>query len=286
MKQNFFCNNKGCPYYPYYCCQNTCWIGLAGPTGPTGPTGATGPAGEAGAIGPQGPQGITGPAGPTGATGPAGEAGAIGPQGPQGITGPTGPTGATGPAGEAGAIGPQGPQGITGPAGPTGATGPAGEAGAIGPQGPQGITGPAGPTGATGEAPNDIFASFNTFQALLPVGSLISLYPDISDPTGSIVAADPTHIMLAPGYYLVSYKASVLFQAASYMQITPSYNGTAHLDAGIYFATSTGGTSASGSAFIIIRAPAQTVFTLTYSGSSEARAGDINLTILRLNRPL
>ena len=224
-----------------------------------GPRGATGPAGAAG------PQGVTGATGPTGATG------AAGPTGPAGL-GITGPTGAAGPRGATGPAGVAGPQGVTGATGPTGATGAAGPTGVM------------GPTGAAGEAPDDIFASYAAVQSVYNNGDLITLYPAITDPTGNITAADLTHITLAAGYYLISYKVSVIFPTANYMQITPSYNGTPHLDTGIYFATSTNGSSACGSAFFVLYAPSPTVFTLTYSGSGRATGGDVNLTILKLQR--
>ena len=243
------------------CCCPTCG-GVTGITGPTGPTGATG------VTGPTGPTGATGNAGPTGPTGATGDAGPTGPTGATGNAGPTGPTGATG---DAGPTGPTGATGNTGPAGPTGATGD---------------TGPTGPTGAAGETPDDVFASFSAFQLPLTVGSLIPLFPDISDPTGNIAAADTEHINLSPGYYLVSYKVSAVFRTANYMQITPSYNGTSHLDTGIYFATSTNGSSVCGSTPLIIRVPAQTQFSLTYSGSGNAVDGQVNITFLRLRRPL
>ena len=131
-----------------------------------------------------------------------------------------------------------------------------------------------------------MFASFANIQYPLTTGSLITLFPDVTDPTGTIVATDTEHISLAAGYYLISYKVSCIFQKANYMQITPSYNGTAHLETGIYFATSTDGSSACGSAFIIVQAPSPTTFTLTYSGSADARNGEINLTIVKLRRPL
>lgn len=70
------------------------------------------------------------------------------------------------------------------------------------------------------------------------------------------------------------------------MQITPSYNGAAHLETGIYFATSADGSSATGSAFLIVQASTATEFSLSYSGSSDATEGEINLTILKLRRPL
>ena len=69
------------------------------------------------------------------------------------------------------------------------------------------------------------------------------------------------------------------------MQITPSYNGTSHLETGIYFATDSP-SSACGASFIILRAPAATTFTLTYTGSGNAVEGEINITILKLRRPL
>ena len=75
---------------------------------------------------------------------------------------------------------------------------------------PTGATGDAGPTGATGPAgtvPDNVFASFFNYGPRLTPGSLISLYPSVTDPTGQITAADPTQLVLAPGYYLISYSA-------------------------------------------------------------------------------
>ena len=206
-----------------------------------------------------GATGEMGPPGPTGSTGAAGE------------MGPPGPTGATGAAGE------------MGPPGPTGATGAAGE---MGPPGPTGATGATGEMGPPGPTEDDIFASFYILQALFTVGSLIPLFPEVSDPTGHIVPTDAEHIVLSPGYYLVTYKVSAIFETANYMQIVPSYNGIAHLETGIYFATRTDGSSACGASSMIIRVPSQTVFTLTYSGSGNAFDGQVNLTILRLRRSL
>ena len=267
--------------YRYY---NPDPLRLSGPPcciwqGPTGPTGATGGAG------PTGPTGATGNAGPTGPMGPAGTVGSTGPTGPTGPTGATGsicPVGPTGPAGT-GATGPMGPTGAvgsTGPTGPTGAQGPTGPAGGEGP------TGPTGPTGSAGTAPDDVFASYVNYQYPLVRGSQLVVFPDVTDPTGQITQASPTVIALEPGYYLISYKVSAVFRQANYMQVTPSYNGTTHLETGIYFAVSTAGGSAAGSSFLILRAPAATTFTLTYSGSGDAVDGEINLTILKLRRAL
>lgn len=237
-------------------------MGPTGPTGETGATGPTGPTGNDGAPGIAGPTGATGPTGPTGMTGPAGEIGPTGPTGEIGATGPTGPTGPAGPAGSDGA---------PGIAGPTGATGPAGE------------TGPTGPEGAV---PDDVFASFINVQYPLTQNSFISMFPDVTDPTGNITPVTLERISLAPGYYLISYKVSAIFQTPNYMQVTPYYNGTSHLETGIYFATTANGSSACGSAFLILRAPSPTEFSLFYSGSANARDGEINLTIVKLRRPI
>ena len=116
--------------------------------------------------------------------------------------------------------------------------------------------------------------------------TLLDLLPDITDPTGHITQADTKRIALQPGYYLVSYKVSAIFSAPNYLQVTPSYNGTPRLEYGVYFATNAAGSSACGSGIFIIRAPAPTVLTFSYSGSADARDGEINVTILKLNRPL
>lgn len=263
--------------------------GIPGATGPTGPTGASGSTGPAGVIGPTGPTGPPGPAGRLGVPGPTGATGPIGPTGSAGTLGPTGPTGAIGPTGLTGALGPTGPTGAVGPTGPTGpagipgATGPAGVAGE---PGLAGATGPTGATGPAGEVPDDVFASFINYQYVMEPGSQIALFEDVTDPTGSIVLTTPQTISLAAGYYLISYKVSGLFSKANYMQITPSYNGTSHLETGIYFATATDGSSACGASFIILKAPSPTVFTLTYSGSASATDGEINITIVKLRRAL
>lgn len=132
--------------------------------------------------------------------------------------------------------------------------------------------------------PDDAFASFANYQMQFTPGDLMILFPDITDATGNITAADLTHIKLEPGYYLISYEASVLFSSANYMQITPYYNGAPHLETGIYFATRTDGSSACGSAFLILYAPSSTEFSLTYSGSAVGRDGQVTLTILKLRR--
>lgn len=131
-----------------------------------------------------------------------------------------------------------------------------------------------------------MFASFINTQYVLVPGSPIAVFQDASDPTGNIVLTNPQTISLTAGYYLISYKVSGLFRTANYMQVTPVYNGSAHLETGIYFATSTDGSSAYGSAYLVLQAPSDTTFSLNYSGSASAIDGEINITILKLRRSM
>ena len=163
-------------------------------------------------------------------------------------------------------------------------TGPAGHEGPTGPTGPTGATGATGSSGATGAAPDDVFASFANIQALWDQNSLITMFPDVTDPTGNIVQTDFSRITLQPGYYLVGYSISAIYRTASYMQITPSYNGTSHMESSVYFATSVNGTSAGGSANFIIYAPAETTLSLFYSSPVQATDGIFNMIIVKLNR--
>ncbi len=244
-------------------------LGSTGPAGPTGPTGAAGLIGATGPAGPTGPSGPTGPAGPTGANGPAGP---TGPTGAAGLIGATGPAGPTGPSGPTGPAGPTGTTGANGPAGPTGATGPTGAAGLI------------GATGPAGEAPDDVFASFATFAIPFTNATQIPLGTSTADPTGQIVLSDPTHIDLAPGYYLISYHVSSILSTPGYMQITPYYNGSSHIEYGIYFRTASNYTTAYGSNSIIIDVPEQTRFSLTFNSPVTNTEGTATITVVKLNR--
>lgn len=189
-------------------------------------------------------------------------------RGPVGPTGPTGPTGATG---------------LIGPTGPTGPSGPTGSSGAIGPIGPTGPTGPTGPAGPS-VTPDNVFAFFATYGIQFTNGSLIPLGTGIADPTGQIVLTDATHIALAPGYYLISYHVSAVLQTAGYMQITPFYNSSPHIEFGIYFRTGTDSTSAYGSNSIIIDVQEETRFSLTFNSNSQSRDGAATITVVKLNR--
>ena len=243
--------------------------GAAGIPGPTGPTG------------PRGPRGAQGLPGLRGAPGPQGEPG---PAGPQGEQGPAGPRGEQGPAGPRGEQGPAGPQGEQGPAGPQGEQGPAGPQGEQGPVGPQGEQGPTGPAGAAAAPADDVFAAFIGSSELFHNGTQLQLFPEVQDPTGAITGTDLSHVQLAAGQYLVNYSVSAIFNAPGYMQVTPFYDGTAHLETGVYFATTANGSTACGAASFILTAPAPTVFSLTYSGPLDAREGTVTLTFLKLRR--
>ena len=223
----------------------------------------------------RGPQGEPGPRGPQGIPGPRGL------QGPQGETGPQGPQGEPGPQGPQGDIGPQGPQGIPGPQGPQGDIGPQGPQGIPGPQGPQGDIGPQGPAGEPAE---DIFASFYIFEIVFANAQTIPLTTGTADNTQNIVLVNNNQINLTPGYYYISYSVSTILDSAGYMQITPSYNGTSHLEYGIYFKTNTTSSSAYGSNSIIIYVPSQTNFTLTYNSNVQNRSGAATVAVLKLNR--
>lgn len=265
------------------CCPYGC-VGPAGPVGPTGPQGRPGP------MGPQGPAGPAGATGATGAAGATGPTGATGTPGQNGIMGPTGPTGV---AGATGPQGPEGPQGIPGPTGVTGATGVAGipgQSGATGPTGaagvtgPQGATGPQGVTGPTGAAPDDVFASFVNYATRFTNADPIGFSTSIADSTGQIVLTSPTQITLSPGYYFISFHVSTLLRPAGYMQITPSYGGTAHIEVGIYFRTSGDLATANGSSSVIIQVTEQTNFTLTYNSDATSVEGAATVTVIQLRR--
>ena len=249
--------------------------GATGATGATGEKGDTGATGVTGATGEKGDTGATGATGTTGEKGDTGATGATGATGEKGDTGATGATGATGEKGDTGATGAKGAIGEKGDTGATGATGATGE---------KGDTGATGATGADGAPSFNSFASFYAYQKLLNQGTQIPFIQDVPDTTGNIEQTSDSVITLQPGYYLVSYKVSAIFQTANYMQVTPSYNGTSQLQYGIYFATTTNGSSATGSSFFIINAPSVTQLFFTYSGSANARDGEVNITILKLNR--
>ena len=129
-----------------------------------------------------------------------------------------------------------------------------------------------------------MFAAFIGSSELFHNGTQLQLFPEVQDPTGAITGTDLSHVQLAAGQYLVNYSVSAIFNAPGYMQVTPFYDGTAHLETGVYFATTANGSTACGAASFILTAPAPTVFSLTYSGPLDAREGTVTLTFLKLRR--
>ena len=89
---------------------------------------------------------------------------------------------------------------------------------------------------------------------------------------------------VAPGYYDISFHVSTVLDNAGYMQVTPFYNGSPHLEYGIYFKTNGDLSSAYGSNAIIIYVPTQTSFTLTYNSNVENRSGAATVAVIKLNR--
>ncbi|MEQ2429233.1 hypothetical protein WMQ36_30155 [Enterocloster hominis] len=195
-----------------------------------------------------------------------------------------GPQGDPGPEGVQGLRGATGPQGPAGPQGDAGNTGAAGIQGPTGPTGLQGPTGPMGPTGPTEPYPDDIFASFINFAAHFVNASLMPMGIGVEDVTNHIVLTDPTHITLEPGFYSIFYEVSVLYPGTTFMQVTPFYNGSAHIEYGIYFMTGPDRSSAFGSVSFIIEVPQPTVFTLTYNSPVDGTEGTLTMVIRKLRR--
>ena len=91
----------------------------------------------------------------------------------------------------------------------------------------------------------------------------------MEDTTGNIVLTDATHITLMPGYYAISYQVSAILVDISYMQITPAYNGRAHLEYGIYFKTGTERTTA---------------LSLYFNSPTTGQEGTATMVIFKLDR--
>ena len=137
---------------------------------------------------------------------------------------------------------------------------------------------------AAPEPEEDVFASFVVFEVQFANEQPIFWGVGTEDPTGNITLEDNTRIVLEPGYYYIAYSVSAVLDNAGYMQITPFYNGAAHLEYGIYFKTGIASSSACGSGFMIISVPSRTNFTLNYNSSVGNRSGAASITFLKLNR--
>ena len=69
------------------------------------------------------------------------------------------------------------------------------------------------------------------------------------------------------------------------MQITPYYNGSSHIEYGIYFRTASNYHNRIGSNPIIIDVPEQTpVFPLTFNSPVTNTEGTATITVVKLNR--
>lgn len=133
----------------------------------------------------------------------------------RGEPGPQGPRGEPGPQGYRGERGETGPQGVTGPQGPQGVTGP---------QGPKGDTGERGPAGPPGYPQTSIFASFSGQDLIMPKNARLPLKTDIPDITQNIALVDQSSLMLAPGYYVISYYISGVIGRHCFIKLTPILN--------------------------------------------------------------
>ena len=138
------------------------------------------------------------------------------------------------------------------------------------------------PQGEPGSTAPQSFASFFNYGIIFNNGSQLPFYPIVTDTTGQIEQVSQEQISLEPGYYLISYHVSAILSQSGYMQITPSYNSTSHLETGIYFLTPEGRSTANGSNTIIIYVPEKTNFSLTYNSNVSSRDGAATLSILKL----
>ena len=150
-----------------------------------------------------------------------------------------------------------------------------------GPQGTPGATGPTGPAGGPGE---DVFASYYSDVRSVPNNGQIPLYELLNDPTGNITLSGTQQLRLQPGYYQVFFDVFVILASPGYLQITPSFNGQARIDLGIYFRTAGSDSTAGGARALSFYAPAPTTFSLTYSSSVDGRNVQTGLVIQKMNR--
>ena len=192
-----------------------------------------------------------------------------------GIPGPMGPRGEPGPPGCQGERGETGPQGVTGPQGPQGATGP------MGPRGEPGTRGPAGPPGYP---QNCIFASFLGQELLLSQKANLPLKPEIPDITQNITLCDPGSVVLAPGYYAVSYYISAATKRHGFIKLTPVFNGRKQAAYTAYAETSKRKQILVITRYFIIAVPDGSTLSFAWHSSSGVSPVNMNLSIEKLCR--
>ena len=95
---------------------------------------------------------------------------------------------------------------------------------AIGPMGPRGEPGLPGPMGPPGYPQNSIFASFSGQGLVMPERGKLPLEADISDITQNISLCDNGSVVLAPGYYAVTYYVSAVVRRSGFVRLTPIFN--------------------------------------------------------------
>ena len=140
------------------------------------------------------------------------------------------------------------------------------------------------PQGLPGVLPDQSFASFVNFGYQFVHSQIIPFIIGVADPTGQITMPTAGRVALEPGTYFISYHVSTLLAAAGYMQVTPFYNGAAHLEYGVYFLITAGRASAYGSNALIIDVPTPTTFTLTYNSPVANSDGALTMAIIKLQR--
>ena len=111
----------------------------------------------------------------------------------------------------------------------------------------------------------------------------ISFFNAVTDPTGHITQPSVTQVTLQPGPYFVTYNVSAILEAAGYLQVTPSYNGRAFLEYGVYDRVADASVGVSGSSSFIAVIPEGTTLTLTCNTNAAVRDGTMTMVILGLH---
>ena len=128
-----------------------------------------------------------------------------------------------------------------------------------------------------------MYASFFAYMQRFTSGTPISFATAVADSTGHITQPNATRVTLAPGTYLVTYHVSAVLETAGYLQVTPSYNGQAFLQYGVYGRTIDKSVTVSGSSSFIAVVPAQTDLILNVNTDVTTRDGAMTMAILGLN---
>lgn len=129
-----------------------------------------------------------------------------------------------------------------------------------------------------------MFASFLATGRTLPNDTDLPLSEVIADPTGNIKPTTATAITLQPGYYKINYFVSASLAEAGYLQVTPVYNGAAHLEYAALDNTTTDNELAIMNRSFIIQVPVATSLYFVINGTGTATNANVSLTIEKLNR--